>query len=342
EIAKQIVDYFKKIDNVSKASVIGFNVKLSHLNAAFANGTIGHAFDFDDGHTRGSVHPGSVVIPTVFAVTEGKNFNNLDIVKAIIVGYEVTILVSSILHPSSRINGFHNTQVAGIFGSATSTNNLLNLNKRQIVGAFGNAISFASGTFTFLGSGSEIKRLHPGIAARDGIMAAELAERNELGTSRVFEGENVVFQVFASGKINEYLLDYPLGESFEIMNLYFKPYPCCRHLHVIIDAVQILKEKEKLSIEDIESIYVGVNKVTSYHDHKKISSVLDAQMSIPYVVAVALLDNHVTVQSFNINRIDRFKIKQIMDKVEVFVDEECEKKYPKKRKTKIVIKQYNG
>lgn len=341
ETAKLVFNYFKGIDKSQTSSVLGFNKKLSHLNAAFVNGTIAHALDFDDGHTKGSVHPGSVIIPAVFAVAERKLSDNNDIIKAIIVGYEVTILVSSIMHPSSRTAGYHNTPVAGIFGAVSAVSYLLNLDKNHIIGALGSAISFAGGTFTFLGSGSEIKRLHPGIAARDAIISAELAKNNFLGPNKVFERENGAFQVFARGQINQQFIGFQLGETFEFMNLYFKPYPCCRHLHVIIDAVQKLKQEQLYSIDKIESIHIGVNKVTSYHNHKQIESLLDAQMSIPYVTAVALLDKQVTVQSFNIKRRDRFKIEQIMNKVNVFEDEECEKVYPLKRKTNISIKKSN-
>jgi 2-methylcitrate dehydratase PrpD len=337
EVGRKIFQYFQGFDGNQMSTILGHSVKLSHVNAAFVNGTSAHCLDFDDGYTKGSVHPGSVVFPAVFAVAEILNSSKDDVIRAVIVGYEVTIRIASVIHPSSRENGYHNTPVAGVFGAAAAVSYLLGLTKEQVIGAFGNASSFAGGTFAFLGSGSEIKRLHPGIAARDGIIAAEMASLNLLGPSAIFEKAGGVFDIFARGKINVGLAGTPIGQDLAFMNVYIKPYPCCRHLHVVIDAIKRLKETHRLSWDQIDKIKVGVNRVASRHGHHLCKSLLDAQMSIPYAVAAMLLDDRITVKSFHIERHDRRQHEHLMHKVEVFEDEDCEKLYPQKRKTNIVI-----
>lgn len=336
KVGKNVFQYFKYFGGNS-STLLGYDAKLDHLHAAFVNGTSAHCLDFDDGHTKGSVHPGSVVFSAVLAVAEKNESLKEEIIKAVIIGYEVTIHIASVMHPSSRVNGYHNTSVAGVFGAAAAVSYLLKLSYGQVIGALGNASSFAGGTFAFLGSGSEIKRLHPGIAARDGIIAAELTTKNILGPSNIFEKVGGVFDIFAQGNINTELARSPIGESFEIMNVYFKPYPCCRHLHVVIDAIKILKDKHQIALEQIDNINIGVTKVASFHGNRTCASLLDAQMSIPFVTAVTLLENEVTVDSFDDKKLDREQFKQIMQNVHVFADEECEKLYPQKRKTNISI-----
>jgi 2-methylcitrate dehydratase PrpD len=342
EVGKKVLQYFQAVDEKGSAAVFGRQVRLNHLHAAFVNGTSAHCLDFDDGYTKGSVHPGGVIFSAVLAVAEKEGSAVEDVIRAVVAGYEVTIRIASVIHPASRENGYHNTPVAGVFGAAAAVSCLLGLTFEQVVGALGNASSFAGGTFAFLGSGSEIKRLHPGIAARDGIVAAELARENLLGPSEIFEKPGGVFDIFARGKINQALAKAPIGEQFEIMNVYFKPYPCCRHLHVVMDAMKKLKEQHQLDWKQISGIKVGVNRVTSHHGHRVCESLLDAQMSIPYVVGVALLDEEITVKSFDLERTDRQQIEQIMQLVDVELDEDCESVYPQKRKTNLAVQMQSG
>src|SRR5690606_39131550 len=149
----------------------------------------------------------------------------------------------------------------------------------------GIAGSFTSGLFSFLGSGSEMKRLHPGKAAKDAILAVKLAEHGISGPTDILENQNGVFKAFANNDIKEKNLLADLGNRFLIHEIYFKPYPCCRHLHSAIDAVYHLKEKSSLDINEIKSINVGVNEIAYLHRHKNCRTLLDAQMSLPHAIA---------------------------------------------------------
>ena len=150
------------------------------------------------------------------------------------------------MHPSSRKRGFHNTPVAGIFGATAAVCVLYGLEEEDIKNAFGVAASFAGGLFAFLGTGAEVKRIHPGQAARDALLAVELTVKGLSGPKFVLECENGVFQAFAGGDISIDRLFDGIGERYEIMNVYFKPYPCCRHLHSSVDAVYKLRNKYQI------------------------------------------------------------------------------------------------
>lgn len=341
EVGEQVFKYFNKFGG-DDSSVIGHAKKLSYIHSAFINGTSAHCLDFDDGHTKGSVHIGSVVFPAVMALGERLNCATDKLINASIIGYEVTIKTASIMHPFSRKNGYHNTPVAGIFGATSAVSYLLDYNYDQIISALGNALSFAGGTFAFLDSGSEIKRLHPGMAARDAIIATEMVQEGLNGPSSIFERKDGVFDVFSRGEINQNIAVTPLGDPFEIENIYFKPYPCCRHLHVVIDAMKKMKRENKISWEDIQKINIGVNHVASQHGHQVCNGLLDAQMSIPYVVATTLLDEEITTKSFDQDRSDRQRVNELMKKVVVYEDNECEEVYPPKRQTNISLYTVTG
>ena len=102
------------------------------------------------------------------------------------------------------------------------------------------------GDVEFLGEGADIKRIHPGKAARDGVLCAELGRRRITGPTRVLEGKNGFFKAFVESKVNWERLMLDLGTRCEIEDIYFKPYPCCRHLHPIMDGIQTLKEKHRI------------------------------------------------------------------------------------------------
>src|SRR5699024_2092217 len=215
-VSQKLFSYLKTgIEEQGSIVIIHNSRTIYYKNAAFINGTSAHALDFDDGYTQGSVHIGSVVFPTVLAMAEKNKNSSEEIFRAIIVGYEVIIRVASMIHPYSREHGYHNTTVAGIFGAVGVVSSLLKLNKEQIIGALGNALSFTSGTFAFLHSGSDIKRLHPGIAAFNGITATELAKHEILGPENIFERNFGLFDVFSNRKFNksenEKSWDEPLG-----------------------------------------------------------------------------------------------------------------------------------
>ncbi|MFS0574028.1 MmgE/PrpD family protein [Sporosarcina sp. 179-K 3D1 HS] len=334
--SQTILNYLIENEGEGKTNVIGSSIKLSKTNAAFINGTSAHALDFDDGHTVGSTHPGSVVLPAVFAVSETIKADPSKIIKAIVVGYEIGLRIAAAIHPVSRKKGFHNTPVAGIFGAAAAVSYLYDSDIRQIRNAFGIAGSLCGGTFAFLGSGSEVKRIHPGQAAQDGIKAAELAIAGLTGPETVFETENGIFMTFADNQINPEILCKSLDAPLEIMNIYFKPYPCCRHLHVAIDCIMNIKERGMLDLSTIQKIKVGVNQIAALHGHKHCTNLLDAQMSLPYSIAVALLNNSLQVNHFKPENAGE-QVWELCDKIEIYVDEEADKNYPQKRAAKVEI-----
>lgn len=341
-VPNSLLEYLKQIDGKEISSVIGKPIKLDPLNAALINGTSAHSLDFDDGHTHGSIHIGTTVFPAIFAVAEQYKSTQEDIIKASIIGYEIAGRLSAALHPNVWKRGYHNTPVIGIFGATAAVCVLLKANKEQILAALGHAGSFSGGLFEFLGEGADIKRVHPGKAARDAILSAEMAMRGISGPKKVFEGKNGFVRAFADNNINLERLYLGMHSEYEISKIYFKPYPCCRHLHGPVDAALELLIQHQIKVDDIDKIEVATYKVGANHKHKEVNHLLDAQMSIPCAISLALVFGEVSINSFEESKVQSELVQSLINKVEVTVDDKCEENYPKHRPSILTISMKDG
>lgn len=339
---QKIMGCFAKTDKGDQISAIGIGKKLSLPNAVFINGVSGHALDMDDGHRKGALHPAVAIFPAVMGLVESRpEITYEDVVAATVAAYDVMTRVSMGGHPATRYRGFHNTAISGVFGATAAACRLLKFNEEQVTNAFGLAGSFASGLFAFLQNGADTKKIHPGKSARDGVLCAELTEYGLLGPNEIFEGKDGFYSSFAGEMDPEKVLT-DLGKEYEIMNLYFKPFPCCRHIHSAMDAVISLKEDQDFDMDAIEKIWVGTYEVASRHNHTRCTNRLEAQMGIPYAVSVALCYDKIGLNEFTPTDEIRSHVKPYMDKVVIEVDEDCEKEYPKTRPTAVELFMKNG
>jgi len=344
EISKSVRHYFESIDQSKQSSVIGTPTRLSSLNAAFVNGTSCHAVDFDDGYTKGSVHPGSSCISSAIAVAEYMKVTPKDLALAVILAYDVVLRISGNVHPYAANRGFHNTATAGVFGAAAGVSKLLNLTIEQTVNALGAAGSFSGGCREFLAggeSGGEIKRIHPAKAARDGLLSAELALRGITAPSTILDGKYGFFKSYAGIDLDPDKFFEGLGEVFEITNCYFKPYPVCRHLHGTIEAIKSIKNEFDIKPDEISSIKAELYSVGVHgHDFSKCDALIGAQMNHPCVAALAIYYDDVTLQNLQFGFTP--EVKNIVEKVEVAVNDECENLYPGQRPTIVTITDKDG
>jgi len=331
-VSRTLMDYFAETDATRVASVIGTPLRLSAQNAAFVNGANVHGLDFDDGFTQGSVHPAGSVFSALMAAAQTTGASDRSIVAAAAAGYDITCRIASAIHPATARRGYHNTAIAGVFGATAAVCNLYRLDAAQTLHALGLAGSFSAGIREYLDEGAEIKRIHPGKAARDGLLCADLARRGITGPSRVLEGRYGFFRTHLdvdAGEVKWARLFEALGERLEITGVYFKPYPCCRHYHACIDGIRALCAAHAITAAQVEHIHMGLYAVgANGHDHKHVDSLLDAQMSAPCAAALAIVCGDVTAQDFLPATLDRPDVRALIDCCETVIDPECERVYP--------------
>ena len=225
-------------------------------------------------------------------------------VAAVVAGYEVAARLAMALQPKSHYElGFHPTPTCGVFGAAVTAAKLLRLNEEQMLSAVGIAGSMAAGSLEFLADGAWTKRLHPGLAAQNGILAAKLAAEGFQGPATILEGRDGFLWAY-SRKPKPELVTQDLGKSFEILRTSIKPHACCRYMQASIDGLIDLATAHDIYPEQVERIEVAVLEagwplVCEPRERKySPSNVVDAQFSMPYGAAVALTDRAAGLDQF--------------------------------------------
>ena len=306
-------------------------VTLRSADAALVNGVAVHAFELDDYHNA-KLHCGAAVIPAALAVAERLDSNGRDLLTAIIAGYEVMIRSSLALNPSAaRLRGWHLTGVVGPFGAAAACAVLLKLNAEETAWALGLAGTQGAGLWAFNADGSMSKRLHPGKAAHSGVLAAELAQLGFSGPTSIYEFEDGGVLKAFSDHADAALLTLDLGCVYHIDNNSTKPYCCCGSTHAYIDAALALRKKLGAPWDTSRKVRVGTCKVVDVQcgfDYVP-GSVLNAQMSLRYAVAVALLEGAALPAQFTDDKLCDPLIIAVAAAIELVADPELDKLYPK-------------
>ena len=295
-------------------------------DAALVNGTAAHAFELDDFHNA-KLHPGAVVIPAAMAVAEARGIDGKRLETAITAGYEVMIRTSLALDPSEgRLRGWHLTAICGTFGAAAAAAVLMGLDAERTAWALGLAGTQSGGLFAFNADGTMSKRLHPGRAAQAGIMAAELAELGLSGPTQIYEAEDGGFLWAYSSKSKTGPLIDGLGSKWHATDTTFKPYSCCGSLHSYIDCAIDLRPRWKPGARVRAGVAEVVNVQCGYPYRP--GSELNAQMSIRYCIAIALLDGAALPGQFTPERIADPAVTRLAQAIEVSHDPAQDKLYP--------------
>ena len=339
-VSTMLRPYLAEVHAGDDATVVGG--RLNAPGAAFANGTAAHAFDVDDGYTPGSVHPSAVAISAALAAAERYQAPAQTALAAAAVGVEVTCRVARAGHPATWRRGFHNTGIAGVIGAAAGSCVVVGASEEQIVNALGLAGSHAGGLFEFLGTGAEVKRIHAGKAARDGLLCAEFARRGVTGPASVLEGQRGYFAAFAGGEWSADALLGGLGVHWELQRTYVKPYPCCRHLHGPIDAVLAMIRRDPIDLRQVRQVVIRTYATAAEHRLTDFDALLDAQMSMPFVIAVALRDREVGLRQFARAHREDVVIRDVASRVRVELDDELDAAYPRERAAIVEVELNDG
>ena len=316
-------------------TVIGAALQTTPESAALANGTAAHSVELDDTHQAGSIHPGVVMFSTAIALSEIQpDIGCGQFVAAVVAGYEVATRLAMALQPKYHYElGFHPTSTCGVFGAAVTAAKLLRLSEEQMLSAMGIAGSMAAGSLEFLTDGTWTKRLHPGLAAQNGILAAKLAAEGFQGPTTIFEGRDGFLQAY-SRKSKPDLVTKDLGKDFEILRTSIKPHACCRYMQSPIDGLIELAVKHDIHPEQIASVEVAVLEagwpLVCLPRKRKYAptNVVDAQFSMPYGAAVALTYRAAGLDQFTDENFHSPQIKGLMGIVVLQKDKRIEKNFP--------------
>jgi 2-methylcitrate dehydratase PrpD len=315
--------------------VFGTGQRCSAVEAAMANAVAAACYEFDDTHTPASAHPGSVIFPAALAAAVISGCGADRFMTAVCAGYEVMCRVARAVNPHAhRARHFHPTSTTGHFGAAAAAAICLDLDLDTAVAALSLAGTVAGGSMQFLVEGAVTKQLHPAYAVQRGVQAALLASRGFPGLADPIGGARG-FLAAQSGDPRPERLLAGLGTApAEIARCGIKPYPSCRNTQSPVDALFAVLGAHPVPADQVERVTFGLIKtgLATVWDpperRRRPRTLADAQFSMPFVAAVALLDGRLEADQFQDERYADPAVVTLMDRVECVADPKLDVRYP--------------
>ena len=312
------------------ALLVNTRRRTSTTGAALANGFAANALDIDDGCRLAKGHPGASVLPVILAAAQGSGVcDGKQLLTALVIGYEAAIRAAYIRHAAYKV--YHSTGSWGGIGSAAAAGRLLGLDKIQLFNALGTATYHAPIAPMMIGIETPaMTKDSIGWGAFVGMSSAEMARNGFTGPKSIFDESP-----------NQEWIKSP-GESFEIMNLFFKPYAACRWAQSGVDGVLKIMERENLSVADIHSIRVFTFSEAAALNRKYPKNTDDAQYNFSYPIAAAVIHGEIGPKQVLPPAIFEEPVLRVMDKIDVVVEDRFQKEFPAKTLADIEIEDTRG
>jgi len=305
--------------------------------AALVNGTAAHTVEADDIFRQGIVHPGAPVIAAALASAQSAGASGDAFVRGVISGYEVATRAGEALG-AGHYRLWHTTGTAGTLGAAAACATVLGLERVKASHALATAATMAAGLQAAIKGDSGSKPLHAGRAAEAGVVAALLAREGVTGALDILESPGGFVEAMSSERNwHDALAD--LGERYNIREITFKNHLCCGHTFAAIDAVLMLRMTHDIAIESVEEIGVATYRTALEVAGSTLAKTAnEARFSLPYVVAVALLYGAVRGDAFTDERLRDPRIRGLMGRVRLEVDDSFEAAFPGRRGARVWIR----
>ena len=305
---------------VPLCTVVGTRLRTSPTWAALANGTAGHAHDFDDTNFALMGHPSVPLLAAALACAESETADGAAVAAGYIIGFEVSATIGTALNPAHYTRGWHATSSIGTLGCAAAAARLLGLDAAQTRHALGLAASLASGLKENFGSMT--KPYHAGHAARNGVWAALLAREGLTASDSALDGKQGYTMAVAGGASLDRALD-GLGQRWHVTSsrIAVKPYPSCALTHSTIDALLDLRATRPLALEQIVEVEVGVNHVVpDVLQYPSPTTGLERKFSMQFCAATALVEGGLGLDSFEDGAVRNSAVARLMKRVTMVVD----------------------
>jgi len=291
------------------------------LTGVHIDSSLGNLLDFDDVY-EGSGHVGCMVIPPALRLGAIIGATNDDVVAALVAGFEVSARMLEASRPSETARA----QIWGIGSrlapaTAAVAARLLGLGRAATTHALALACATAPVASVrktvYGGSGVTWVKNNFGIAATGGVAAALMAGEGARGPLDILEGPDGFARMIGTDRWVPTLLTDGLGEAWTLPRIGLKPYPCCRHAHAVIDAALQCLRDLGVSPTDVDEIIVAgpVWIHGAPFTNFMPATMHDAQYSIAYGVAVALLGIEPGVAWFERATLDRADVRALASRV---------------------------
>jgi len=344
EPASRIVQKLAELEGCApRSSIFGTHLRTSVSWAALANGTAAHALDFDDMCFVSLAHPSAPLVTATMAMAEELGASGRAMLEAYVLGFEVEAVLGRVMNPRHYQQGWHCTSTLGSIGAAAACARLLRLDSVSTANCIALAASQASGLKENFGTMS--KPLHAGLAARNGILAAQLAQNGFTASERALDGPQGFLVAMASERNDLLESCASLGTRWEILEtgITVKLYPSCAATHPALDAVLDLKREHRLTADQIRGVEVEVDSITPnllIYDCPKTG--LEGKFSMNLCVAAALSDGRVGLKTFEDDYVRSTRIQELVPRVVLSVNPRLGKDAPALTQAIVTIKLNGG
>ncbi len=323
--------------------VIGTALRTSATDAALANGTAAHAHDYDDMCFVSLAHPSAPLVAAALAAGEVAAASGRALLDAYVVGFEIEGRLGRAMNPRHYQRGWHCTSTLGTIGAAAAAARLLALAPAAAAHALAIAASEACGLKENFGT--MVKPLHAGLAARNGVLAALLAQAGMTASSAAIEGPQGLLAAMDSELPALGACIGDLGSRWEILDtgISVKLYPSCAATHPALDALLDLKRHEPFAADDVERIEIGVDAITpTVLLYDRPSTGLEGKFSMPYCAAAAVLDGCVGLETFAADRLNHPARAALCGRVTMYVDATLDSTAPALTQARVRIRLKDG
>ncbi|MBX6382577.1 MAG: MmgE/PrpD family protein [Microbispora sp.] len=307
----------------AQATLICGGEKVPAEHAAFANAVLVHGRAQDDTHFAAKCHAGSATIPAVLALAEATGQGGERVVPGLVAGYEVATAVGELFADATTARGLRASMLYGTLGAAAASAVTLGLDTAGTTNAIAIATSFAGGLGQAWVEGSSEWRWELGMAARNGVLAARLAQAGARGAAHAFEGSAGFVKAFTGEADWTAPEDWELGERWRVLDVIYKPYPVCNITQTPVALAIELATRYELTAADIDAVRLWLNPADrSYPGTLNAGPFEDVGatlMSARYCVAMGLRDRTATLAG--LRAFEDEELLGLVKRIDVIADE---------------------
>lgn len=307
----EIVDLVRDGGGKPESTVIGHGLRTNAWMAAFANGAMAHALDYDNVHDDAFTHPSTATVPAALAAAERSGgVSGRQFIAALALADDLHCrLAYSVarIGDMSRQGAWMPPVALGGFAAAAAAAKLLGLDAARTLDALGLVYNRTGGSIEIVETPypSYLRGLYAAFPSITGVLSAVMAARGIPGIKTCFEGKAGLYNVYFRGLYDRASLVQELGQRFEGAGVSFKPWPSCRFSNPYIDATLQLVRAHDLRPADVEQVIVSYavdkarNCIEPLDVRRSPKSPPEAKLSIPFTVALAIARRKVEIVDFD-------------------------------------------
>ncbi|MEJ2739426.1 MAG: MmgE/PrpD family protein [Dehalococcoidia bacterium] len=320
-----LAEIVKEEGGREESTLVGFGSKAPCLAAAFLNGSLTHAMDYDDTTDAPPYHPTASAFPAALAIAEkAGNVSGKDFITAVALGTDLGVRLSACLEARTFWESpWFNVTSLGIFATTTAAGKILQLSENETVNALGIAANRGFGANDLiLMPDSQVRAIRDGFTNREGLLSALMAAKGITGGKEALER---YLDVYYKDSYDARVLVKDLGKRFRGAEASIKPWPACRSTHACIQAALEIITEHKIEPEQIEEVLLTVGKQSQpncepleIRRHPELS--IQAKFSLPFAVAVALTKKEVKITHFLAENLDDPQVLEMAGRINYKVD----------------------